>query len=687
MLAIEKALFVSLCSGLSSGYRWRGKLTEPVADEKLPSTVLLDARQLAELEALYRQEDDDAVVIVRSLEARADAVLAEPILSVTDKTGVSEEGEANDYRSLAKYWWPNPDSDNGLPYVRRDGEVNPDCYDERYDARRLIDMAESLQVLSLATWFTRKDAYRERAVAQLEAWFADTETRQSPHFRYAQTIPGHSDLRSPGLIEARHLIYVTEAVLLLESASALPATLSATLREWFGALLRWFREQDKGIGAGRAHNNIALWYDLQCLAYAWFVGDEALARYIVTDVAVVRRHDQIDLDGSLPAELDRANPLDYVTFTVAAMSQLSRYGDAMGVPIWHQTDGDGRSFQRAHDWLLQQAQAQESREAGQRLLVQSGAEMSSTQDAASSLASSLTQDGGDDLVLQLGLLNRLNEARRRMLEARDVESRRQTTRISELERELASRDKQLKTLKQGKEAQRDMENDKQMNARLEWLEKELVRAREARIKELHDVIERQQVQARDVEKQRELQQKVKEHKEKLSALESRFNDARRQFDTQLAETSDAKRALADENARLVSELKQQQSENQKFKDENQKLKEKQSTESEKSKAREKRLNELLKSNEREMEKLLKAFRERPKTVTTDDAKSREEIKKLKQELRSHQRKIGRLQETADRQRSRADYFKERSDKILSSRSWRLTGALRKLTGGGSGKKR
>ncbi|MGM8850982.1 alginate lyase family protein [Salinicola halophyticus] len=680
MLAIEKALFLSLCSGLSAGYQWRRRLAAPVSDDRMPPTVLLDGRQLAELAALYRQGDAEALEIVRSLQARADAILEQPVVRVTDKGpvagGESPNGEfPNDYRSLAKYWWPDPASDDGAPYVRRDGEVNPACYADHFDASRMVFLAESLQVLSLATWFTGDAAYRERAVAQLEAWFVTPESRQSAHFQFAQIIPGRSALQPSGLIEARHLIYVTESILLLEGADALPASLSAALREWFRELLAWFRTSDKGLAAGKASNNVALWYDLQCLAYAWFVGDDTLVQYIATEVAVTRREDQVDLDGSLPAELDRANPMDYVAFTLAAMSQLSRYGDATGVPIWSQTDGDGRSFQRAHEWFIQQAEVKESHEASQGLLGE--ARSSDQQDQ---VVSRLGETG--DLVLQLAMVNRLADARRRMLEVRDRQTKRKTVRIAELERELASSEKKLKTLtqKQGKEAEQIMEENKQASARLERLEKELVKAREARIKELQDVIHRQEEQARDGERQRELQQQVKDQKEKLAQLETRFRDAKRQFDTRLAEAETAKSTFSTENDRLERELKQQQGDYQK-------LKLAQDADRQQFKEKEKRFGELLKSNEKELEKLLKAFRERPKASAVDDAKQREEIKKLKQELRGQQRKVARLQETADRQKLRADYFKERSDKILKSRSWRMTAVLRKLTGGDSGKKR
>lgn len=34
--------------------------------------------------------------------------------------------DANDYVSLARYFWPDPNTPNGLPYIRRDGHVNPE---------------------------------------------------------------------------------------------------------------------------------------------------------------------------------------------------------------------------------------------------------------------------------------------------------------------------------------------------------------------------------------------------------------------------------------------------------------------------------------------------------------------------------------------------------------------------------
>src|SRR5262249_30092855 len=39
-------------------------------------------------------------------------------LTVVDKTLTPPSGDKHDYMSLARYWWPNPQTADGLPYVR-----------------------------------------------------------------------------------------------------------------------------------------------------------------------------------------------------------------------------------------------------------------------------------------------------------------------------------------------------------------------------------------------------------------------------------------------------------------------------------------------------------------------------------------------------------------------------------------
>lgn len=442
MLSIEKAMFLEVCSGFSSGLKYRYPDID-VEGIVRPDTVVLDGDHLVELAALCRSGYAEGATLLEALRAHAEPLLTASEDSVVQKTRVEAGLSPNDYSSLAKYWWPDQQSDDGLPYVRHDGEVNPDCYSERYDAARLVNMVEGLQVLSLAAWLTGDQRYAECAVRRIRVWFLDEATRQTPHFEYAQQVPGRAQTRGAAIIEARHLIYVTETALLLETMNALTGEQSAALRQWFRALLDWLHDSETGKEAAQAGNNIGFWYDLQRMAYASFTGDSRLVEHIALNDVRVRALDQIEPDGALAMEMQRAHPQDYVSFTLVAMAQLSRYAEQADVPLWDQQDADGRGFQVAHDWLSHQV---ESRQARQQASVLQALTMDGRDDAfhwqAATAASTVS-----DLTLRLGLVNRLAESRQQMLTKRARHNRVHLEHIQTLEDKLKDAEKTIRALR------------------------------------------------------------------------------------------------------------------------------------------------------------------------------------------------------------------------------------------------
>ena len=60
--------------------------------------------------------------------ATADKVLTKPAHSVVEKTKTPPSGDRHDYMSVGPYWWPDSTKPNGLPYIRKDGQINPDRY-------------------------------------------------------------------------------------------------------------------------------------------------------------------------------------------------------------------------------------------------------------------------------------------------------------------------------------------------------------------------------------------------------------------------------------------------------------------------------------------------------------------------------------------------------------------------------
>ena len=71
----------------------------------------------------------------QALQAEADKLLDVQPLSVMMKEKVPASGNKHDYMSQARYYWPDPTKPDGLPYVSRDGESNPEL--NKLDRNRL----------------------------------------------------------------------------------------------------------------------------------------------------------------------------------------------------------------------------------------------------------------------------------------------------------------------------------------------------------------------------------------------------------------------------------------------------------------------------------------------------------------------------------------------------------------------
>ena len=75
-------------------------------------------------------ENDDPVVndLIIQLAAEADSYLSQKAPSIMDKTRIPPSGDKHDFLSLAPFHWPDNTKPNGIPYIYRDGEFNPEIY-------------------------------------------------------------------------------------------------------------------------------------------------------------------------------------------------------------------------------------------------------------------------------------------------------------------------------------------------------------------------------------------------------------------------------------------------------------------------------------------------------------------------------------------------------------------------------
>ena len=246
--------------------------------------------------------------------AEADVAMAFAPVSVMDKTLAPTSGDKHDYLSFGTYWWPNPDTPDGLPYIRRDGIVNPESKTGGSDTAALQSMTEAVETLVLAWYFTSEARFAAHAVKLLRTWFIDPATRMNPHLEFGQAIPGICDGRCIGIIDTWVLVRVINALVLLTDRQLWTDQDRLALHDWCREYLNWLLHSKLGNEEAGQHNNHGTWFDAQAMALALYVGDQRAARTIVAEVAARRIDPHIAADGRQQYELARTRSFDYSVF-------------------------------------------------------------------------------------------------------------------------------------------------------------------------------------------------------------------------------------------------------------------------------------------------------------------------------------------------------------------------------------
>jgi hypothetical protein len=319
------------------------------AKDNLPKVFSLDAKALQSNKVKVQNKDPYIMPAYKSLLKEADKFLNFGPVSVMEKKNNPPSGDKHDYMSLAPYFWPDPAKADGLPYIRKDGQTNPEVKEYK-DKEYLPKLCEAINTLGLAYYFSGNEAYASHASKLLEVWFLDSATKMNPNLNYGQAMKGHNEGRGAGMIDTRHFVKMIDGIGLLNGSKKWSAADQKGMQDWFSKFLNWMQTSKNGMDEMNAKNNHGVWYDAQRMSIALFTDDKALAEKVVLN-AEKRLDKQMDSTGMLPLELERTIALHYSTFAMEAFFNIAKMGEQVNINLWDYKSPTGKSLQKGFDAL------------------------------------------------------------------------------------------------------------------------------------------------------------------------------------------------------------------------------------------------------------------------------------------------------------------------------------------------
>ena len=291
--------------------------------------------------------DFEVALNVAAVVDSADAYLSQAPVPLTNFRAERSAGGPNDFYSEGDYWWPDSTDLDG-PYVRRDGQTNPDNFVAHRVAMR--DLSRWVATLVAAYELTGDERYAAHALTHLRAFFLDGATAMTPHLLYAQAIKGRYTGRGIGIIDTIHLIEVAQAIQQLIDAGYLDGPEEEGLVSWFDQYATWMTTHEYGVDERDHGNNHSTWWATQVAAFAKLAGRPELLE-LARERFRTLLDEQMDETGGFPEELGRTKPYNYTLFNLEGYSALAEIASTADVDLWNYETSDG-TLRDAWDFML-----------------------------------------------------------------------------------------------------------------------------------------------------------------------------------------------------------------------------------------------------------------------------------------------------------------------------------------------
>lgn len=330
---------------------YKVNLSDPDNISNQNSLIYLNKERLLKVKVLIEKKDTYFTEAYDELIKDADKELGKTTNPVTSKTQTPPSCDKHDYMSIAPYRWPNPETEDGFPWIVKDGQINPMSRGDDTDKVRLSQMFGALSKLSMAYYFSGDTKYANKAKSIIQIWFINDATKVNPNIKYGQGIPGEVEGRRAGFIEWRSISTVINTIQLLSANHLFSSEEMQVLNTWIAEYYHWIKTNPMGIENDNGLQNHSTCYDFQMVGLARYLGldDEAKSRL---EAAKVKRIDtQIKPDGTQPREIGRTKSVHYCSMNLGVMTLVAEMGMPLGVDLWNYSSNDGRSMRKAFEFL------------------------------------------------------------------------------------------------------------------------------------------------------------------------------------------------------------------------------------------------------------------------------------------------------------------------------------------------
>jgi len=234
-----------------------------------PRTLFMDSLSLSKAKQVIKDDNNSVLqdALTRVL-FDANHFLTKNPTSVVDKSQLPPSGNKHDFLSQTPYRWRNPNTPDGLPYIFRDGKVNPEAKSIP-DKQNMDDMVYMVKTLSLAYYFTDDSKYAAKAAELLRVWFLNNNTFMNPNLDYSEIIPGNDKLNPSGVMAGSYLTNIIDAVGLIENSLIWDKKDQDGIKLWFSKYLNWLLNSDVATEERYKINNHGTYYDVQVSSIAF----------------------------------------------------------------------------------------------------------------------------------------------------------------------------------------------------------------------------------------------------------------------------------------------------------------------------------------------------------------------------------------------------------------------------------